>query len=129
MAALLHPHLTLHALHTEQRGYRCCCGMENGATTMRTWLSAATAAHHLKVTAPSVPGSTTRNRSLLSPVALFCAVLCCAMLAGRRVVYDRGFVRGFATMGTPVVPGVSRVFFAFVTPPGEWCGLRVLAHY
>uniref|UniRef100_A0A383VSW5 Rieske domain-containing protein n=2 Tax=Tetradesmus obliquus TaxID=3088 RepID=A0A383VSW5_TETOB len=34
-----------------------------------------------------------------------------------RVVYDRGFVRGFATMGTPVRPGVSRVFFAFVTPP------------
>lgn len=27
-----------------------------------------------------------------------------------RVVYDRGFVRGFSTMGTPVRPGVSRVF-------------------
>lgn len=32
-----------------------------------------------------------------------------------RVVYDRGFVRGFSTMGVPVRPGVSRVFgrFAF----------------
>lgn len=30
-----------------------------------------------------------------------------------RVVYDRGFVRGFSTMGTPVRPGVSRVFARF----------------
>jgi len=30
-----------------------------------------------------------------------------------RVVYDRGFVRGFSTMGTPVRPGVSRVFGRF----------------
>jgi hypothetical protein len=28
-------------------------------------------------------------------------------------VYDRGFVRGFSTMGTPVRPGVSRVFGRF----------------
>jgi hypothetical protein len=44
-------------------------------------------------------------------------VPCCVSRC--RVVYDRGFVRGLATMGTPVRPGVSRVFFAFVTPPGE----------
>lgn len=28
-------------------------------------------------------------------------------------MYDRGFVRGFSTMGTPVRPGVSRVFGRF----------------
>jgi hypothetical protein len=28
-------------------------------------------------------------------------------------VYDRGFVRGFSTMGTPVRPGMSRVFGRF----------------
>lgn len=32
---------------------------------------------------------------------------------GCRVVYDRGFVRGFSTMGTPVRPGMSRVFGRF----------------
>eukprot|EP00879_Flechtneria_rotunda_P017557 GHRR01018407.1.p1 GENE.GHRR01018407.1~~GHRR01018407.1.p1 ORF type:complete len:585 (+),score=188.77 GHRR01018407.1:338-2092(+) len=30
-----------------------------------------------------------------------------------RVVYDRGFVRGFVTMGVPVRPGISRVFARF----------------
>lgn len=43
-----------------------------------------------------------------------CAAETCILLScGCRVVYDRGFVRGFSTMGTPVRPGMSRVFGRF----------------
>jgi hypothetical protein len=38
-----------------------------------------------------------------------------------RVVYDKGLVKGFNTMGVPVQPGVSRVFgrFVFAPPAGK----------
>lgn len=38
-----------------------------------------------------------------------------------RVVYDKGIVKGFNTMGVPVQPGVSRVFgrFVFGAPGGK----------
>lgn len=59
--------------------------------------------------------------------------LACSLVAGMtairqfvppnnlRVVYDKGFVKGFATMGVPVRPGVSRVFgrFVFGAPGGK----------